>query len=269
MTDTFTVAVPGAALAVEARGSGRPVVFLHAGVADRRMWQAEMGALAATHRVIAYDRRGFGETSASAQAFSHVDDLEAVLNRIGKEPVVLVGCSQGGRISIDFALLHPNRVAGLVLIAPAVSGAPSPASYPPSIAARIEEIEQAEEDEDIDRINALEAWFWLDGPTSREGRVDGETRELFLDMNGIALSHEEIGEERKSPPAMPRLGQLTMPTLVVWGDLDFEHIQRRSGEIAATAPNGEAFMIPDTAHFPNLEQPKMFVDRLRQFLDRL
>ena len=269
MTETFTVAVPGASLAVESQGRGRPVVFLHAGVADRRMWAAEMDALADTHRVVAYDRRGFGETSASTQTFSHVDDLEAVLDRLGKEPVVLVGCSQGGRISIDFALIHPDRVAALVLVAPAVSGAPSPATYPPSIAARIEEIEQAEEDEDIDRINALEAWFWLDGPSSREGRVDGEVRELFLDMNGIALHQDEVGEERKSPPAMPRIGQLSMPTLVIWGDLDFEHIQRRSAEIAATAPRGEAFLIPDTAHLPNLEQPKMFGDRLRQFLERL
>jgi len=269
MTETFTVAVPGASLAVESKGRGRTVVFLHAGVADRRMWAAEMDTLADTHRVVAYDRRGFGETSASTQTFSHVDDLEAVLDRLDKEPVVLVGCSQGGRISIDFALTHPDRVAALVLVAPAVSGAPSPATYPPSIAARIEEIEQAEEDEDIDRINALEAWFWLDGPSSREGRVDGEVRELFLDMNGIALHHDEVGEERKSPPAMPRIAQLSMPTLVIWGDLDFEHIQRRSAEIASTAPKGEAFLIPDTAHLPNLEQPKMFGDRLRQFLDRL
>lgn len=269
MTETFTVAVPGASLSVEAKGAGRPIVFLHAGVADRRMWQAEMDAFAETHRVVAYDRRGFGLTSASAQGFSHVDDLKAVLDRLGKDPVILVGCSQGGRISIDFALTYPERVAGLVLVAPAVSGAPSPASYPPSIAARIEEIEQAEEEEDIDRINALEAWFWLDGPTSREGRVNGPVRDLFLDMNGIALAQDEVGEERKSPPAMPRMGQLSMPTLVIWGDLDFEHIQRRSAEIAATAPKGEAFLIPDTAHLPNLEQPKMFGDRLRQFLDRL
>lgn len=269
MTETFTVAVPGASLAVEAAGSGRTVVFLHAGVADRRMWRAEMNALASTHRVVAYDRRGFGKTRASAQPFSHVDDLEAVLDRLGSDPVVLVGCSQGGRISIDFALVHPERVAGLVLVAPAVSGAPSPASYPPAIAHRIEEIEQAEEDEDIERINALEAWFWLDGPASREGRVDGEARELFLDMNSIALHHEEVGEERKTSPAMPRIGQLSMPTLVVWGDLDFEHIQRRSADIAAAAPKGEAFLIPDTAHLPNLEQPEMFGARLRQFLDRL
>jgi pimeloyl-ACP methyl ester carboxylesterase len=267
MKETFTVGVPDARLAGETAGSGPAVVFLHAGVADRRMWRTEMDRLSTDHRVIAYDRRGFGDSSANAQAFSHVDDLRAVLDHFGCGKAVLVGCSQGGRIAIDLALAHPERVSALVLVAPAVTGAPSPATYPPEIAEHIEELEHAEEDHDFDRMNELEAWLWLDGPTSPEGRIQGPVRELFLTMNSIALHHPEIGEERSRPAAMPRLGQLAMPTLVIWGDLDFEHIQRRSAEIAATAPKGEAFLMAGTAHLPNLEEPDVFNDRLRQFLD--
>lgn len=269
MNETFTASGGGARLAGESAGSGPSIVFLHAGVADRRMWRTEMERLEPDHRVIAYDRRGFGDTSATTQPFSHVDDLESVLDQLGCETAVLVGCSQGGRISIDFALVHPERVAALVLVAPAVSGAVSPATYPPAIAQHIEDLEHAEEDHDFDRINALEAWLWLDGPTSPESRVEGPARELFLTMNGVALHHPEIGDERRPPAAMPRLGQLAMPTLVVWGDLDFEHIQRRSAEIAATAPKGEAFLMAGTAHLPNLEQPDVFNARLRQFLSHL
>lgn len=269
MTETFTVVTNGARLAGESAGTGSPVVFLHAGVADRRMWRTEMDRLKKTHRVIAYDRRGFGETESTTLPFSHVDDLEAVLDQLGCETATLVGCSQGGRISIDLALVQPKRVTGLVLVAPAVTGAPSPATYPPTIARHIEELEEAEEDQDFDRINALEAWFWLDGPTSKEGRVKGAARELFLTMNGVALHHPEVGEERRPPPAMSRISQLSMPTLVIWGDLDFEHIQRRSASIAATAPRGESFLMPGTAHLPNLEQPDLFNRRLKAFLERL
>jgi len=268
MIQTFAVDVPGARLAGASAGHGPAIVFLHAGIADRRMWQGEMDRLAADHCVIAYDRRGFGQSQAREQPFSHVEDLGAVLDHHGLDAATLVGCSQGGRIAIDFALVHPERVKALVLVAPAVTGAPSPATYPPSIAAHIEELEHAEEDHDIDRMNELEAWFWLDGPASPEGRVRGPLRDLFLDMNGIALHHPEIGEERARPAAMPRLGQLKMPTLVAWGDLDFEHIQRRSAEIAATVEKGEAFLVEGTAHLPNLEKPDLFNERLRQFLDR-
>ena len=105
MNETFTVVANGARLAGESAGTGSPVVFLHAGVADRRMWRTEMDRLKKTHRVIAYDRRGFGETESAPLPFSHVDDLEAVLDQLGCETATLVGCSQGGRISIDLALV--------------------------------------------------------------------------------------------------------------------------------------------------------------------
>src|SRR3546814_9234692 len=80
-----------------------PVIFLHAGVADGRMWQAQLDEFAPRHRVVAYDRRGFGKTRGQAETFSHIDDLLAVLDGLDIDQAALVGCSQGGRIAIDFA----------------------------------------------------------------------------------------------------------------------------------------------------------------------
>jgi pimeloyl-ACP methyl ester carboxylesterase len=135
----FTLASGRARLAGVEAGSedsgGPPAVFLHAGVADRRMWQDQIAAFAPGRRVVAYDRRGFGETRGQPETFSHLDDLLAVLDQLGIASAVLVGCSQGGRIAIDFALTHPDRVAGLFLAAPAVTGAPSPPAFPPAVEA--------------------------------------------------------------------------------------------------------------------------------------
>ena len=269
MTDCIIIPSGHARLAAEVAGSGPPVVFLHAGVADRRMWRAELAALSGTHRVLAYDRRGFGETTTPEGSFSHVDDLAAVLDHLGGRAAVLVGGSQGGRIAIDFALSRPERVLGLVLVATAVSGASSPAEYPPEIAARIDELEQAEEGHDLDHMNELEAWFWLDGPTSTEGRVGGSVRDLFFEMNGTALRHAPVGEERPPPNALSRLQQIKVPTLVIWGDLDFAHIQQRSAQIVQRIAGSEGFLMHGTAHLPNLEAPSAFVELLRSFLERV
>ena len=100
---------------------GPRVALLHAGVADRRVWRdvaPELHALGAD--VLTLDRRGFGETPAGDETFRHVDDLLAMLDG----PTWLVGNSMGGALALDAALLAPEQVAGLVLIAPAVSGAP-------------------------------------------------------------------------------------------------------------------------------------------------
>src|SRR3546814_17964516 len=79
----------------------------------------------------------------------------------------------------------------------------------------------AEEEEDLDRINLLEAWMWLDGPDSEEGRVGGALRELFLAMNATALYAPDPGPETNPaafPAAYARLADLTLPAQVLWGD---------------------------------------------------
>src|SRR5580658_345858 len=105
--------------------SGGPaVVFLHAGVCDRRSWAPVCELLAADAALVAYDRRGFGETTTDDEGFSHLDDLLSVVEALGVAPVWLVGNSMGGGLAIDATIAHPSVVAGLVLIAPAVSGYP-------------------------------------------------------------------------------------------------------------------------------------------------
>lgn len=254
------VASGRATLAVESAGDGPPVVLLHAGVADRRMWRAQVGALAAAgFRAIAYDRRGFGETLHADDEYSHVGDLIAVLDACAPgAPAILVGCSQGGRIAVDAALAHPERVRGLLLVAPAISGAPEPSSFPPAIQAWIDRVEQAEAASDTDAINALEAHAWLDGPLAREGRVGGAARELFLAMNEIALRAESRGVEIEPPPALDRLAGIAAPVLVAWGDLDFPSVAEACEHVAATIRGARRHVFPGAAHLPNLEQPAAF-----------
>jgi len=249
-----------AEICVDHRGTAGPlpIIFLHAGVADRRMWSKQLSALAPAFEVIAYDRRGFGETRSADEPFSHAGDLAALLDHYQFPRVMLVGASQGGRIAIDFAISNPDRVAGMVLIAPAVSGESSNGyPHPGAVLALIDQIEGAEQSEDLETLNALEARAWLDGPLAGEGRVAGDVRELFLDMNAIALRAPQLSGEVEPPAAMERLGTLSMPVLLLWGTLDFPHVQELSQRLAAELPNARAMVVDEAAHLPNMEKPEM------------
>lgn len=257
-----------AILAAEVEGHGPPVVFLHAGVCDRRMWRSQLDGASASNSAIAYDRRGFGETRAEKEDFSAVADLFAVIDAVaGGEPAVLVGCSQGGRIALDAALAHPSRVRALVLIAPSVAGAHEP-NYPRDIDALMTELRDAETNGDLDRVNAIKAHLWLDGPLQPEGRVAGPARELFLDMNGIALRSPPVGSNLDVAPAYDRLGEISARSLVLWGNLDFPHIQERSRHIATKMPNASGYMLPGAAHLPSLERSVEVTKLVVEFVNR-
>ena len=119
--------VPGARLSADRwEGTGTPVVLLHAGVADRRSWYATADQLMGVGTMVAYDRRGFGDSPPSQVPFEHLDDLITVLDQLGEGPAWLVGSSNGGKVALDAALAHTDRGAGLVLLAPAISVAPAP-----------------------------------------------------------------------------------------------------------------------------------------------
>ena len=107
-------------------GPGHPIVFLHAGVCDRRMWHA-VAPRYARGRTIAYDRRGYGLTRADPEDHAQVADLLAVLDALTDgEPAILVGASAGGRVALDMALPARRARLVLVLVAPNIAGAPAP-----------------------------------------------------------------------------------------------------------------------------------------------
>jgi pimeloyl-ACP methyl ester carboxylesterase len=263
------VPVGRASLATEVAGSGYPVLFLHAAICDRRMWRAQLEAIGETHQAIAYDRRGFGETRCEAEDYSAVEELMTVLDAVAYDkPAILVGCSQGGRIAIDAALTHPSRIRALVLISATVFGAPD-SVYPPELDAAMTRLKETEQKRDLEQVNAMKARLFLDGVLATEGRVQGQARELFLDMNGIALRALPSGTNRDSVPAFQRLPEIAAPTLVIQGDLDFPHIQERSRYIGATIPNATHRELHDAAHVPSVEQPEHITNLISEFIKQL
>lgn len=267
-TEPFAVEIGGATLAGLEQGEGLPVVFLHAGVCDKRMWLDQMQAVAdAGWHAVAYDRRGYGETTSPDEAFSHLDDLEAVLDALDIHAAVLVGCSMGGGLAVDFALAHPGRVIGLVLIGTSITGAPWSAT------AEERAIEMAEEDAwergDLDLLNKVQAHEWLDGPRTQSGRVGGTARALFLDMNARALEKPQLTQEEGRPDAWSRVEDVNAPTLLVVGDEDFTALVDRHETLSETMPNAFAVVLEGAAHIPSIEKPDLVNSLLLQFLDAL
>ncbi|MGM7668248.1 alpha/beta fold hydrolase [Microbacterium sp. A93] len=262
-----TVPAGAAQLSVEDGGDadGAPVLLIHAGVTDLRSWDHLIEHLGAGARCIRYDARGYGETRYEADdGWSPVTDTLAVLDASNVKRAIVVGCSMGGRTAIDFALAHPERVSALVLIAPAISGAPEPALDP--VLAELDlAIDAADSRGDLDEVNRLEAHVWLDGP-GHEGRVTGPARTLFLEMNGRALAAADPGEPTVAPDAFSALGRISVPTLLLVGDLDLKPVRENTRHAAASIPQSQLIELPGVAHLPHLEGHHSTLDAIVEFV---
>jgi pimeloyl-ACP methyl ester carboxylesterase len=245
----------GARIHYERAGAGMPVVFLHAGVADHRMWEPQMRAFAKHFDVIAPDMRGFGRSELPPGRWSPIADVLGLIDSLHLKPVHLVGCSIGGGVAIDFALEHGERISKLVLVGPGVGGTQFGAKYPELFA----DAEAAEKAGDRRAMVEADARLWLDGPGRPAGYVKDPMRQLFFAMDGNFDSDFEAAPiEHLNPPAAERLHEITAPTLVVVGDEDAPPIFDAVEVLMEKVPHARKAVIHDAAHLPNLEHPGEF-----------
>ena len=260
--------VNGARLYYEIMGDGEPLVLVHAGIADGRMWEGQLGAFARRYRVIRYEMRGFGRSVMVKGPYAHREDLRALLDSLGTEWAFLVGCSMGGGTIIDFALEHPGRVRALVLVGSAVSGFESGDDSPE----QWEELVAAEDAGDLGRVCELEVQIWVDGPYRGPDRVDPGVRDLVREMNLIALQNEASGLGTELPleaPAVNRLAEIRIPTLVIVGGRDRPGTTEAADLLHRSIPQARRTVMPGTAHLPNMERPQEFNRIVLAFLDEL
>jgi pimeloyl-ACP methyl ester carboxylesterase len=254
-----------ATLAAESHGSGSPdVLMIHAGVTDQRSWHHVIDRLPG-HRCLTYDQRGYGRTTYAAENdWSQVGDAVAVLDAYDVDSAIVIGCSMGGRGALHLALTHPDRVSALVLIAPAVTGGPAE-EYEREVQVLSDASDEAWEREDVDEIDRIDALVWLDGPRAPE-RVQGEARDLFLEMNRTAIEADEPGERREDARAWDRLGEITVPTLLMIGDLDLQYLKDQAAHAATEMPDARLVHLPGVAHLPHLEADETTLDQIAAFV---
>lgn len=248
-------AVNGAELHYQLAGKGPLVVLLHAGIADLRMWDAQLAVLGRYFSVLRYDRRGYGKSPLPEGNFSHREDLHALLMHLGVNvPVHLAGASYGGWIALDFAYDYPDQVASLTLIGSSPSGFSFNGTPPP----QWEALDEAVEAGDLELAAELEVQIWVDGETRTPDQVPAAIRDLVREMNLIALRNETlgIGEDRPYENTFDLAAKLTQPTLIMWGDLDRPRVQAVGEALTVRMPNARKHIIHGTAHLPNLEQPE-------------
>lgn len=255
-------------VAWDAIGAGEPLVLVHAGVADRRMWDPQWTALSAVFRVIRYDARGFGETLPPTGPWSHHSDLGALLGELGIERAHVVGASMGAGIAVELALGRPDVVLSLILVAPggALLGQP-----PDVLRSLWREEGEALDRGDLDAAVEINLRAWVDGPTRSTDAVDPAIRAFVGRMQRRAFElstwdNDAAPEGELEPSAAERLGELRIPVLTLVGLADWPPIVDVAERIGREVPGARVVRWPGIAHLPSLERPTEFERLVREFV---
>ncbi|WP_030871596.1 alpha/beta fold hydrolase [Streptomyces sp. NRRL S-37] len=249
-------------------GSGDPVVLLHSGFADHRVFDAQIPALAAGYRVIAPDVRGHGASANATTPFRWADDLAALLRHLDTGPAVLVGVSMGGAIATDTVLEYPELVRAVVACGAATSDFRYTDPWVRQVLA-----EQAA------ALGAGDVEGWL---TAFLRYVPGEHRtaagidpDILGRLRGMALGtlakHTPDEEDHHVPMTgtWARVPKVDVPVLTVNGALDAPDLIAEAERFARTVRDGRSVIVDGTAHYPNLERPEELNKILLDFLGSL
>jgi pimeloyl-ACP methyl ester carboxylesterase len=251
--------VSRAALAHDDVGAGAPLILLHGHALDRRVWAPCVEALAREHRVVACDLRGYGQSPPprEGEPYRHADDVLGLAAALGLERPTVMGLSMGGGVALDAALLAPGALSGLVLVGSLLPGRPlAPEVIGPMRAARRDARERG--------VAAGRA-AWLAQPL-----FDGaapEAAAMVEDYSGWHWQHADPDEPLR-PPAAERLGDVTLPALVLVGERDVPDFRAISSELAERIPDAELLVLPGAGHLAPLDAPAALVAAVLPFVGR-
>ncbi|GHO89748.1 alpha/beta fold hydrolase [Dictyobacter formicarum] len=266
-TDAF-VELDGARLYYEIAGMGEPLVLLHGGMLDRRMWDGQFQFFARHYQVIRYDVRRAGKSEASSEdAYVHYEDLRRLLDQLQIVKATLIGLSGGARIAIDMAIAYPERVNKLVLVSPGMSGHPfdDPWTHQHGKA-----FGAALQHGNVDQACEEFLTMWTIGPRRTAEQIDPEVRQHIVAMVKQSLAQQILNLSilELDPPAMERLAEIQAPTLVVLGDQDTTDILTIGQRLQKQVVGAQLMIMPQVGHTLVMEKPEEFNQLVEQFLQR-
>lgn len=262
------VDVPGGYLNYRTQGSGRDVVLVNAGITDLRMWDTTVEHLFQIARVMTFDYRDTGLSSAGTEPYSEVEDVAAVMDAAGVSSAVLVGVSDGARRVLAFAHRHPERIDRAVVVGGTFGAFPDPS--PEEAASRqVMTAHFARREEVLARVGvhaaaAVDIDAWAPAiPAHQRRKLIG----LYV-ANSYLFTLEDYRGTELDPPVKTRFAEIAGPIDVIVGGRDFESTRLWARRLANEAPNASLTVVPEADHFPMFSAPEQFERILREAVDR-
>jgi pimeloyl-ACP methyl ester carboxylesterase len=264
LVNTSFAEVNDTRLYYEIVGRGHPLVLVHGFSLNTKMWDDQFEVFAERFKVMRYDLRGFGKSALPivGKEYSHTKDLKALLKKSGIGDVYVVGLSMGGGIALDFALEYPEATKALILVDSSIYGfrdwSKFWSEFDKSILKEVKEngVE-----------GAKKVWMSqpLFKPAFEKPNVGFRLTQMISDYSGWHFVNTDP-LCFLDPPAMERLQEIKVPTLIVVGECDLPDFHRIADVLSKKIQNSQRITLRGAGHISNMETPREFNEAVLSFL---
>ncbi|HET8851810.1 MAG TPA: alpha/beta hydrolase [Ktedonobacteraceae bacterium] len=266
--------VNGTRLYYEVAGTGHPLTLIHGGLVNRRLWDDQFDAFAQRYRVIRFDIRGFGDSAPptpETPPYFLEEDIHSLLKFLDVEKTYVMGLSMGGALAINFTLMYPEMVDALIPVAMGLGG--FEATEEDKQLEGWNQVEEAAKSGNIAQAVEVTLRAWTDGPGRTPDQVSPAVREKVRAMTTHNFELPEYDNatqpQELETPAISRLAEIHVPTLILVGDQDVPSILKISDILEKGISGARKVVIPDTAHHLPMEKPQEFNQIVLDFLGSL
>jgi pimeloyl-ACP methyl ester carboxylesterase len=255
--------INGTKLYYEVAGEGQPLVLIHGGLVDNRIWDEQFQVFANYYKVVRYDVRGYGRTAIPEMPFSNVEDLAGLLDFLKLDKVYLLGMALGGGIALDFTLTYPKRVLVLATLSSSLNGFRNSSQ----LRQRAMELFQLANTHDYPGAIGLFIRLWVDG---EHGTADSNVRnriyQIISDYSFVHYDYSTVQSKPLRPATIERLGEINVPLLVLVGERDQADNLKIAAQLKQRVTHSRQEVLDASAQFANLEQPEKFNQLVLDFL---
>jgi pimeloyl-ACP methyl ester carboxylesterase len=242
------IEINGKKLSLKTLGNGVPLLFLHSSLLTSEMWNNQMEYFSGKYQTITFDFCGHGKSEIPKGSYSDYDDLKAVIDKKNLTKIILVGCSYGGSVALDFALKYPENVSRLILISPAVNGYNYPLRLTFESIRNFRNVQKYGIEKSAELFIKNKYWNYF---------VPEENKEIF---KNIFIENKKFynGNYSKKyflkPVAIKRLSEINTDVLLIIGDKDSNFNKNVSKKLKEQIKNIKFCEIKGCGHLPNIEK---------------
>jgi len=257
--------INGKNLFLKTMGNGEPLLFLHSSLLTSEMWNTQIRYFSKKYLTIAYDFCGHGKSELPKSTYSDYEDLKAIINKKNLSKIILIGCSYGGSVALDFTLKYPEYVSKLILISPAINGYNYPLRLTLESIRNFRNVKKYGIEKSAELFMKNKYWSYF---VPKENGSTEIFKKLFIG-NGNFYNGKYNQKYILKPFAIKRLSEINTDVLLIIGNNDSKFNKNASKIIKDKIGKIKYCEINGCGHLPNIEKNEEVNKIIQEYLWRL